>query len=124
MCQYLGQVKNLTYVSRPCNQPKHLSLRIKKIFGQHIIIDHTTPFMKFDPLTFGWRQTSLLSSHLTCCDNMLHYILFIKYFILNITKNIKFEISYLIEICSNDMIRVFKKKFNNVHNYIYFLLKI
>jgi len=24
--------------------------------------------------------------HPTCCDNMLHHIIFIKYFILNITK--------------------------------------
>jgi hypothetical protein len=33
-----------------------------------------------------WKQTPLPSSHPTCSDNMLHCILFIKYFILNITK--------------------------------------
>jgi hypothetical protein len=34
------------------------------------------------PLPFKWKQTPLASSHPTYCDNMLHYILFIKYFIL------------------------------------------
>jgi hypothetical protein len=66
-----------------------------------------------------WRQTPLPSSHPTCCDNIWHYILFIKYFILNITKTF-LKIHILLKFCSNEMIRVyFSKKFNNVHNYIF-----
>jgi hypothetical protein len=43
--------------------------------------------MKFDLLIFGMeKQTPLPSSHPTYYVNILHYILFIKYFVLNITK--------------------------------------
>ncbi len=60
-----------------------------------------TPLVKFDPLTFKIElNTPKPSNHPTCCDNALYYILFIKYFILNITKNINFENSYLIKILS------------------------
>jgi hypothetical protein len=56
---------------------------------------------------------------------MLHYILFIKYFIWNITKNINFENSYFIEICLTEIIWVyFFFNFNNVHNYIYLIFKV
>jgi len=52
---------------------------------------------------------------------MLHYILFIKYFILNITKTQTLNIHILLRFCSNEMIRpYFFFYFNNVHNYIYF----
>ncbi len=67
-----------------------------------------TPFVKFDPLTFKIEvNTFKPSNHLVCCDNMLYYILFIKYFILNITKNVNFENSYLIEFCPNETIQIY-----------------
>jgi hypothetical protein len=31
----------------------------KKIFSQHTIVDHTTPLMRFDPLTFGMEVNTL-----------------------------------------------------------------
>jgi hypothetical protein len=42
--------------------------------------------MKFDPLTFGMETNTLTIKPPICYDNMLHYILFIEYFILNIIK--------------------------------------
>ncbi len=37
---------------------------------------------------------------------MLHYILFIKYFILNITKTLTLKIHILLIFCSNEMVDI------------------
>jgi hypothetical protein len=64
--------------------------------------------MRFDPLTFEMEANTFIpSSHPTCYDNMLHYILFIKYFILNITKTQTLKIHILLRFFSNEMIRVY-----------------
>jgi hypothetical protein len=102
----LGLKPNL---GRPRNQPRHLFKKSdKRIFIQHTIADHTQHHpWGLNPWPLDWRQTPLPSSHPTCCDNMLHYILFIKYFILNITKTYILKIHILFRFCSNEMIQVY-----------------
>jgi len=74
----MGHVINLnTYFKEP----------YKRIFDQLTIVDHTHHLwgLLFWPLK--QKQTPLPLSHLTCCDNMLHCIIFIKYFIQTLQKH-------------------------------------
>ncbi len=68
-CHYLGQVGHIINLSTYSkNLIEECSINIP------LLTTHNT------------SQTPLPSSQPTCCDNLLYYILFIKYFIFNITK--------------------------------------
>jgi len=83
------------------------------IFNQHTIVEHTYHHSwGLNPWTLDWKQTPLPSGHPICCDNMLHYIMFIKYFILNIIKTWTLKIHILLIFCSNEMIRIYFLKFS------------
>jgi hypothetical protein len=80
--------------------------------------------MSFDPLTFGLGANTIIIKppHVLWYYVTLDFIYQIFHF--KHYKNINFENSYFIEILfkQNDSILFFS--FNNVHNYIYFLLKV
>jgi hypothetical protein len=42
--------------------------------------------MMFDPLTFRMKANILTLNHPTCCDNMLHYILFVTTLLRDVAK--------------------------------------
>jgi hypothetical protein len=70
-----------------------------------------------------WYNTNYFETLKACIDahitlHSIYQILHFKHY-----KNINFENSYLLRFCSNEMIQVFFKKFNNLHNYIYFLFE-
>jgi hypothetical protein len=60
----------------------------RRMFGQLAIVDHTHTTWKVWSLTFRMKANTLTIKPLSCYDNLLHCILFIKYFILN-EKNYK-----------------------------------
>jgi hypothetical protein len=74
---YVGHLINLGIYNKELN---------KRIVGQLIIVDHAHHLWSLILWPLKKKQTTLPSNHPTCCDNILHYILFIKCFILNIIK--------------------------------------